>query len=494
MPGGAHRVLFPAGGPARAASLHPRRYPVSSHKSLVRFPILMSVVLALAMALLLAGSGAAQSPAFPYQGELSDPAGAPVPDGAYALRFALYDAPEGGKLLWSETQAGVPVQGGAFETALGAAKGLPADIAALKLAWLAVSVRGPGESTFTLLEPRQSIAPDSMASTAALACPHSHFGDSWTGTSSAYALIVEQDGTGDGIRAYSNATAGDYGAVYAANTAGTGVGRGVYGSSNYGTGVYAKSTYNDGLEATTAAPMANGKSAIWAHAENANGVWGISTNRIGAVGISTNDFGMVASGNDASLTDTLGDLRLDGNYGEIFAPGSTLALSSNRNVYIELDKDLNDDNAVFVVTNLVDGDLFRVYENGNTWAPGTKSAVVQTEDFGSRLLYSVESPEVWFEDAGSAQLVAGKATVSFDPIFAQTANTGVAYNVSVTPVCAQPTVLFVSAKTAAGFTVEGVDLKGVPSDCGFDWRVMVKRAGFEAERLEAAPTDLSGKQ
>jgi hypothetical protein len=260
--------------------------------------------------------------------------------------------------------------------------------------------------------------------------------------------------------------------------------------------VYAKSTYNDGLEATTSAPLASNKSAVYAHATDANGVWGISTNRIGAVGVSTNDWGMVASGNDASLTDTLGDLRLDGNYGEIFAPGSTLALSSNKNVLIELDKDLNDDNAVFVVTNLVDGDLFRVYENGNTWAPGTKSAVVKTENFGSRLLYSVESPEVWFEDAGSAQLVAGKATVSFDPIFAQTANTGVTYNVSVTPVCAQPVILYVSAKTAAGFTVEGVDLKGGPSACGFDWRVMVKRAGYETQRLEAADTDasLNGKR
>jgi len=469
---------------------------LSSPKSLFRFPVLTSIVLALALALLLAGSGAAQTPAFPYQGELSDPAGAPVPDGAYDLRFALYDAPEGGKLLWSETQAGVPVQGGAFETALGAAKGLPADVAALKLAWLAVSVRGPGESTFTLLEPRQSIAPDSMASTAALACPHSHFGDSWTGTNTGYGLVVDQTGTGDGIRAYSRGTDSSYAAVYAVNNAGTGSGRGVYGSSSYGTGVYAKSTYNDGLEATTSAPLASNKSAVYAHATDANGVWGISTNRIGAVGVSTNDWGMVASGNDASLTDTLGDLRLDGNYGEIFAPGSTLALSSNKNVLIELDKDLNDDNAVFAVTNLVDGDLFRVYENGNTWAPGTKSAVVKTENFGSRLLYSVESPEVWFEDAGSAQLVAGKATVSFDPIFAQTANTGVTYNVSVTPVCAQPVILYVSAKTAAGFTVEGVDLKGGPSACGFDWRVMVKRAGYETQRLEAADTDasLNGKR
>jgi len=464
---------------------------MSSRKCLSGFPVVLSLVLAFALALLMAGASAAQGPAIPapglpYRGDLQDAAGSPVPDGAYDLRFALYDAPEGGKLLWSETQVGVPVQGGAFETALGTAKALPAEVTALKQAWLAVSVRGPGEGAFTLLDPRQMVAPDSMASTAALACPHNHFGDLWPGSDTAWGLVVDQTGTGDGIRAFSRATGPNYGAVYAINTAVTGAGRGVYSSSNYGTGVYATSTYNDGLEATTGAPLANNKSAVYAHATDANGVWGISTNRIGAVGISTNDFGMVASGKDTSLSDTLGDLRLDGDYGEIFAPGPVLDLYSNGDIYFDLD---NDDNGweYFKVYNGTNAAVFSVDENGNTTATGVKSAVVQTSDFGSRLLYAVESPEVWFEDVGSGQLVAGKATVSFDPMFAQTANTGVEYNVSVTPVCAGPAVLYVSAKTGAGFTVEGVDLKGGLSACGFDWRVMVKRAGYETQRLEAAP-------
>ena len=39
-----------------------------------------------------------------YQGVLTDANGAIVPDGKYTVRFKLYDAAEGGRVVWSEAQ------------------------------------------------------------------------------------------------------------------------------------------------------------------------------------------------------------------------------------------------------------------------------------------------------------------------------------------------------------------------------------------------------
>ena len=65
------------------------------------------------------------------------------PDGLYDFVFRLYDAPEGGNLLWSETQTKVDVQAGSFTTALGSSVVLPPSLSERKEGWLAVSVRGP---------------------------------------------------------------------------------------------------------------------------------------------------------------------------------------------------------------------------------------------------------------------------------------------------------------------------------------------------------------
>jgi hypothetical protein len=54
-----------------------------------------------------------------YQGLLTDADGTPVPNGLYDLTFSLYDAPEGGEMLWEEEHAGVEVESGVFELMLG---------------------------------------------------------------------------------------------------------------------------------------------------------------------------------------------------------------------------------------------------------------------------------------------------------------------------------------------------------------------------------------
>ncbi len=125
---------------------------------------------------------------------------------------------------------------------------------------------------------------------------------------------------------------------------------------------------------------------------------------------------------------------------------------------------------------------------GNFTAVGTKSAVVETEDYGERRLYAVESPEVWFEDFGSAELVNGQVTLKFEPVFAQTINTTETYHVFLTPISDEAVLLFVTAKTLTGFTVRGVTLDGTPSNAAFDYRVVAKRLGYEDARLEPPTT------
>jgi len=164
-----------------------------------------------------------------------------------------------------------------------------------------------------------------------------------------------------------------------------------------------------------------------------------------------------------------------------------LILSSNNDVDIRLDND-SGGNGVFRIKNSAGQAVFTVDEQGNFNATGTKSALVQTATHGQRLLYSIESTGVWFEDVGSASLENGQVLVAFDPTFAETVNTDVDYHVFVTPLSEQPVLLFVSAKTANGFTVQGVTLDGQPAECAFNYRIIAKRLGYEQVRLQKAAT------
>ena len=192
------------------------------------------------------GSNKSAGGTIPYAGRLTDPDGQPVADGQYDFVFTLYASEKGDQAVWSEKQSGVSVKGGEVHTSLGASVPLPPTLSDKSATWLAVSVRRSDESDFTLLNPRQAwrtvvSAPNAVN---ALACPHSHFSDNWSGTAANYGLHVNNSGTGDGIRAYSASTANAYAAVYALNTATTGGGSGVWGetASSAGIGVVGKAT------------------------------------------------------------------------------------------------------------------------------------------------------------------------------------------------------------------------------------------------------------
>jgi len=126
---------------------------------------------------------------------------------------------------------------------------------------------------------------------------------------------------------------------------------------------------------------------------------------------------------------------------------------------------------------------YGVYYNGGLAGTGTKSAIVDTQDYGWRHLYAVESPQNWFEDFGQANLVAGEALVSIEPIFAQTVNLDLPYHVFLTPrggFCS----LYLAAASASSFTVRAQE--GSTCEISFDYRIIAPRLDYEDLRLKPA--------
>ncbi len=89
------------------------------------------------------------------QGRLSAAGGGPVADGGYAMAVAVYDAPKGGKPLFTESFLAVQATGGVFALALGAAA-VPLDSAVFsggKPLFVGVTVGGDPELPLAPLRP-----------------------------------------------------------------------------------------------------------------------------------------------------------------------------------------------------------------------------------------------------------------------------------------------------------------------------------------------------
>jgi hypothetical protein len=117
---------------------------------------------------------------------------------------------------------------------------------------------------------------------------------------------------------------------------------------------------------------------------------------------------------------------------------------------------------------------------GNLACSGTKSAAVKTATGHQVAMYAVEAPENWFEDFGSAKLASGIATVKLEPTFTQTVNSAQDYHVFLTP-NGDCKGLYVSRKTPTSFEVR--ELGGGQSSVSFDFRIVVRRKGYENVRM-----------
>jgi hypothetical protein len=121
-----------------------------------------------------------------------------------------------------------------------------------------------------------------------------------------------------------------------------------------------------------------------------------------------------------------------------------------------------------------------VLVQGNFTVTGAKSTAVRGADGGLKRLYSLESPESWFEDFGSGKLTGGTATIQLEPGFAGVVKSD-QYHVFVTP-DGETEMLHVTGKTPSSFVVrEG---HGGTSNVGFSYRIVAKRKDIPGARLE----------
>ncbi len=125
------------------------------------------------------------------------------------------------------------------------------------------------------------------------------------------------------------------------------------------------------------------------------------------------------------------------------------------------------------------------YFNGNhVIANGTKSASVGTSK-GNQLLYVTETPEVWFEDIGSGQLINGQVTITLDPIFIETIIVDKNHPMHIfIQMQGESNDVYVTPGTIS-FDVK--ERNGGQSNGKFSYRIMAKRLNFQDHRFGCDP-------
>ena len=119
---------------------------------------------------------------------------------------------------------------------------------------------------------------------------------------------------------------------------------------------------------------------------------------------------------------------------------------------------------------------------GDMYASGSKSRVVDTDNFGEVLQYCYETPTPMFGDIGTGQTdESGKCYIYFDPVFQETVSADYTYCVFLQKEGKGD--IWVSEKTADYFLVEGTP------NLAFSWEAKVKQRDYEYRRLD--PLDRS---
>ena len=336
----------------------------------------------------------------------------------------------------------------------------------------------------------ESAPGDEQTSEETTVVAHDHWGETWSGSGTGLKLVSSGNA---GLRAQANGTSGVtegvYGssestegrAVFGRANAATGMSFGVYGLSlsDQGSGVYG---YADATTGVTYGVYGYAKSTtgrgvygnVSATSGFTYGVYGLSDSTAGrgvygyanaTTGVPIGVYGSAASDSGAGVYGyaeaTTGN-KSAGVMGTVGSPdgwAGKFTSSYGNGVYISVPS----------------------HKIGLTVAQGSKNAVVPTAD-GARLLYAEEATEVWFSDYGSGRLREGSATVTIDPIYAQTVNLHEPYHVFVQ--VQGDAVTYVGERTPEQFIVRMRD--GDP-DAIFVYRVVAKRWGHEGRRLERAP-------
>jgi hypothetical protein len=258
----------------------------------------------------------------------------------------------------------------------------------------------------------------------------------------------------------------------------------------------ATGTEGNGVTADETGPGGYG---LYAHASGAYestgryapvGVYALSENGNGVLGISTGSSNIYTSYNAAGYT--------GGVWADTSAPGTSQSLagivaSADNNDAAYFVNNSADSTTVFATNQSAGGTgLFKVFEastragtcgigDGDLSCTGQVKSLVSTGG-GARKVetYAPQSAENWMEDYGTGVMERGVSVVKIDPAFAETISETADYHVFITP-RADSKGLYVINATAAGFEVR--ESGGGTSSLTFDYKIVGKRRGYEAQRL-----------
>jgi hypothetical protein len=298
---------------------------------------------------------------------------------------------------------------------------------------------------------------------------------------------VTSSGTASGVAGINN---GNGVGVY-----GTG-GTGVYGISNSGYGIYGISNSSHGIVG-----LSNGNFYGVVGEGGGAGLYG--SGGYGVLGYGTSGYGMYGQHVGASIlgseipyagiwgdTNTLGAAGVAGTgmdgIGGIFlndSPSGNWALVA---------ANYSSSGPIFTAENIANGVSCTINASAQLHCDGGIGAIVQL-DSGNRkvAMAGIESPENWFEDFGSAQLVNGVAVIQLDRDFIQTVSTEKDYRVFPVP-NGDCQGLYVTNKSANSFEVR--ELGGGSSNIRFDYRIAAVRKNYETVRFADHTKDLDPRK
>ena len=231
---------------------------------------------------------------------------------------------------------------------------------------------------------------------------------------------------------------------------------GIWGYSRRGVAILASSALGAGIHSIAQGEL---EASVWGVSRTGPGIIGYSGITPGPLGLpgfnsypgvhgtSNQDIGVVGASNP-----------YPGVYG----------YSTNHIGVVGHTENPNSFGGYFVGSVKVTGDLT---VDGTLTLSGTKSAAVPFPDGTQRALYCMESPELWFEDFGTAKLRKGRVVVKLDPKFASVIKRG-GYHVFLTPE-GNCRGLYVRGKRAGNFEVR--EFAGGNSNVAFSYRIVGRR-------------------
>jgi hypothetical protein len=261
------------------------------------------------------------------------------------------------------------------------------------------------------------------------------------------------------------------------NTGGTAYASAISASNtgNYGDGIYVTAGYEAwGTESLGTQSL--GSVGVLGSLSNSSGFSNVFYDLESDDGYSAGVWADGPDGQTAGLVATADD-----TYAGIFENSS----STNTTLYVYNGSSGGLGTAVRNVTSVLRAEgpegVCGINQSGSLSCTGQVKAVVATQNGTHQVeTYSVQSAENWLEDYGSGQLVNGGVTVTLDPLFAETVNTGVEFHVFLTP-GGDCKGLYVANKTSTSFEVH--ELGGGATSIPFDFKIVAKRRGHENERL-----------